>query len=208
MKITLKAWKIMQKQQKELDQAIYAQKPKSINWEWISLTNAKRLKLNILVEIGELANELRSFKIWRNKKKMDLTKVKEELIDCLCFFLGLCNLYQINNPVVKEITAIENKSTLKYNENDLDINETQAAVLNDLLLKIFFSTVKLTILENEMAYNSKKEIKLSDTEKATYSHWLQIFGEIAQYLVIDEKELLKIYTKKWDKNQQRVKRGR
>jgi hypothetical protein len=104
---------------------------------------------------------------------MDLTKVKEELIDCLCFFLGLCNLYQINNPIVKEIAATENKSKtskLKYNEDDLDINETQAAALNDLLLKIFFSTVKLTILENETAYNSKKEIKLSDTEKATYSY--------------------------------------
>src|SRR4051812_42317283 len=100
---------------------------------------------------------------------MDLTKVKEELIDCLCFFLGLCNLYQIDNP-----TALENKSTKtskpKYNEDDLDINETQAAALNDLLLKIFFSTVKLTILENESAYTSKKEVKLSDTEKETYCY--------------------------------------
>ncbi|KLL02505.1 MAG: dUTPase family [Mycoplasmataceae bacterium RC_NB112A] len=84
----------LKKEQTELDRFIYSQS--SIQFEWISLWNAKRLKLALFTEVAEFANELRTFKIWAKKKPINENKVKEELIDCLCFFLGLVNFYQIN----------------------------------------------------------------------------------------------------------------
>ncbi|RHZ35272.1 dUTP diphosphatase [endosymbiont GvMRE of Glomus versiforme] len=62
-----------------------------------------RTKIALLVEIGELANELETFKHWKKGKKTiaekdpnDLQKAKEELIDCLHFYLSWVNAFQID----------------------------------------------------------------------------------------------------------------
>lgn len=180
----------MQKKQRELDQAIYQQKPESIGWEWYSLTNAKRLKLNILIEIGEFANELKTFKLWRNKKEIDLAKAKEELVDCLCFFLGLWDIYQI------DFTDYKLNGSFK---KELDFN--------DLLLDFFFQTENLIILEDETFYKSKEKLRLTKKEKEAYYRWLQTFNKIVQKLAMDEEELLAVYLQKNDLNHQRVSRG-
>jgi dimeric dUTPase (all-alpha-NTP-PPase superfamily) len=49
----------------------------------------------LLVEVGEFANEIKSFKAWRKKAEIDWAKAREEFIDCLGYFLGLINIYQI-----------------------------------------------------------------------------------------------------------------
>ncbi len=183
-------WKVMQKKQRELDEAIYRQKPESVDWEWYSLTNAKRLKLNILVEIGEFANELKTFKLWRNKKEIDLAKAKEELVDCLCFFLGLWDIYQID--------------FVDYKLNGFFRKELD---FNDLLLDFFFQTENLIILEDEAFYKPKEKLRLTKKEKETYYRWLRTFNEIVQKLSMDEEELLTVYLQKNDLNHQRVSRG-
>jgi len=182
--ISPKTWKVIKNKQNELDQLIYQQS--QVNWKWCSLTNAKRLKLNILVEIGEFANELKTFKIWRKKQHADWEKVQIELIDCLCFFLGLSNIHQINFT--------------SFQYSLLDENQD----FNDLLLQFFYQTEKLFILKNEKSYHQEKNIKLSLKQQQTYYNWLNIFSKLMQKLGIDEKKLLEVYLYKNEINQKRL----
>ena len=55
----------------------------------------KKNKLELLVEIGELANETRYFKYWSNKE-VNLDLVKEEYADCLIMILYFFNILNIN----------------------------------------------------------------------------------------------------------------
>lgn len=44
-------------------------------------------EMALLVELGELANEVQSFKYWKLNKTIDFSKIKEEWADCLHFAL-------------------------------------------------------------------------------------------------------------------------
>lgn len=55
----------------------------------------KKNKLELLVEIGELANETRYFKYWSNKL-MNLDLVKGEYADCLIMTFCFFNVLNIN----------------------------------------------------------------------------------------------------------------
>lgn len=48
-----------------------------------------KMELALLVELAELANEVQSFKYWKQSKKMDESKIREEWADCLHFALML-----------------------------------------------------------------------------------------------------------------------
>ncbi|MCE8163565.1 MAG: dUTP diphosphatase [Candidatus Moeniiplasma glomeromycotorum] len=180
--ITKKTWEILSQKQAELGQLIMEKNPTDL--QWISRFNAERLKLCLLVEIGEFANEIKSFKAWRKKTEINLDKTREELIDCLCFFFDLSNLFQVEP---KDLSVANEKKEWHYNK---------------LLLKLFQITNDLPIIEKEDWYNSK-QIKL--TEPGIYYEWLKIFGIFCEKLQIDEAELLTIYLQKNKKNQVRAK---
>ena len=55
----------------------------------------KKNKLELLVEIGELANETRYFKYW-SKKPIDLELVKGEYADCIIITLYFFNIMNIS----------------------------------------------------------------------------------------------------------------
>ena len=55
----------------------------------------KKNKLELLVEIGELANETRYFKYWSNKP-MDMDLVRGEYADCIIITLYFFNIMNIN----------------------------------------------------------------------------------------------------------------
>lgn len=177
----------LKNEQRELDKLIYQQR--TIDLEWNSLANAQRLKLNILIEIGEFANEIKTFKLWRNKKEIELAKAKEELIDCLCFFLGLCSIYKIE---------FSKYYSWKIPKRDLPFN--------DLLLNFFFQTNSLYIEESEVLYR-KGSIELSDEQVSNYYKWLWVFNEISLKLEMDEIEILNVYKHKNEINKQRVIEG-
>ena len=68
-------------------------------------------KLELLVEIGELANETRYFKYWSNKP-IDMDLVKGEYADCIIITLYFFNILNINlNEEFQEIG--------KYNKVDI-----------------------------------------------------------------------------------------
>lgn len=55
----------------------------------------KKNKLELLVEIGELANETRYFKYWSNKP-IDIDLVKGEYADCIIITFYFFNIMNIN----------------------------------------------------------------------------------------------------------------
>jgi len=91
--LSLETIKKLQLEQEKLDQFIIEKK---------NLTDVKskksfiRTKIALLVEIGELANELKTFKHWKSQKDINWEKAKEELIDCLHFYLSWSNSFQID----------------------------------------------------------------------------------------------------------------
>ena len=58
------------------------------------LEMVKKNKLELLVEIGELANETRYFKYWSNKP-IDMNLVKGEYADCIIITLYFFNIMKI-----------------------------------------------------------------------------------------------------------------
>ena len=179
--ITKKTWEMLSQKQAGLGELIIKNNPSGL--QWVSRFNAKRLKLCLLVEIGELANEIKSFKAWRKKPEIDWDKVKEELIDCLCFFLDLSNLFQV------ELTDFSFPA------------EKQELHFNKLLLKLFAQTNDLSILEKEELY---KLGKTKITNQKSYQEWLKTFQILGAKLAISEQELLTIYLRKNEKNQVRA----
>jgi dimeric dUTPase (all-alpha-NTP-PPase superfamily) len=193
MIITEKTWEMLSQKQAELEQLIIQKRNSDLknnsNFQplvWMSCFNAKRLKLCLLVEIGEFANEIKSFKAWRKKQVIDWTKAKEELIDCLCFFLGLSNIYQIKP---KEILSIPEKKDI---------------ISNELLLDFFYKSNNLYIEENEEFYKLDKR-EIGNKRKNTYYDWLKTFNQICKNYQIDEKQLITIYLDKNTTNQARAK---
>jgi len=182
--ITIQSWEILTKKQANFDQLIVKKSP--INLRWISHFNAERLKLALLVEVGEFANEIKSFKAWRKKPEVDWAKAKEELIDCLGYFLGLIGIWQIDMPSALHVA--DKKKDLPFNE---------------LLLDFFDKTNDLYVEENEKFYNLENGT-IGAKEKNTYYEWLKTFNRVCEKLQINEKELLNIYLEKYNKNLQRV----
>ena len=125
----------------------------------------KKNKLELLVEIGEFANETKCFKYWTNKApNRDL--VLEEFADCI--IMTLC-LYNYKNLVLED---------LEYNKKE-DVNDNIAYLYKlgsnfyfnddkDTLKEILFNLINvaslLNITKDEIVEASLKKIKL-DTKR-------------------------------------------
>lgn len=99
----------------------------------------KKNKLELLVEIGELANETRYFKYWSNKK-MDLNLVKGEFADCM-----IMSFYFFN---ILNISLDEEFKIINDNYDNVDIFGRLYKLASDFYLnenketiKEFFSTL-------------------------------------------------------------------
>ena len=173
--LTQKTLELLQEKQKKLDIFIHQQNK-------LDLQNTFYLrKIALFVEIGEVANELKSFKYWKKDKKVNLEKAQEELIDCLHFFLSLANSAKVN------FVAYHFQNFLQKRD----------FALNNLLLNLFERTKKLNLPRKR-----KAEGKISKTEK-NYQNWLRTFEKVCWQAKLDEAKLLEVYTKKNKVNQQR-----
>lgn len=56
----------------------------------------RELKLALIVELGELANEIRSFKFWSNNNQMNRARVLEEYVDGIHFITSICIRYIVS----------------------------------------------------------------------------------------------------------------
>lgn len=100
----------------------------------------KKNKLELLVEIGELANETRYFKYWSNKK-MDMELVKMEYADCIIITFYFFNILNISlDEDFKKIDNYDNvdifarlyklASDFYYNSDKEIIKEIFVTIIN------------------------------------------------------------------------------
>ena len=207
--LTPKTLQKLQSEQKKLDEFIVQKK---------NITDADsqksfiRTKIALLVEIGELANELKTFKHWKSQKEVNWDKAKEELIDCLHFYLSWANSFQIDFGDYKFHKLVPETD---YNELLLALfSETEAfsvnvpwKVLKPKMIasqkKIWEDAVNKLNPEDKdykkdvesfqgIKEKTKKDIeKMSNNflkgineekSKANFYRWLIVFEELAQKL--------------------------
>jgi dimeric dUTPase (all-alpha-NTP-PPase superfamily) len=214
--LSLETIKKLQNEQKKLDEFIV--KKNNITDNFKSKESFIRTKIALLVEIGELANELKTFKSWKKQKEVNWEKAKEELIDCLHFYLSWANSFQID--------FVDYKFQKLVPETDY----------NELLLAFFSETEKfslnvpLKILKPKMLANHEKTLERmkdakektkkdfekmnssfleeieAEKNKASFYRWLIIFEELAQKLGMkNEQDIYNAYIAKnkinWERQQ-------
>ena len=123
-----------------------------------------RTKIALLVEIGELANELKTFKHWKSQKEVNWEKAKEELIDCLHFYLSWANAFQIDFA--------------DYNFKKL----TPEPDYNELLLAFFSETEAFSI---NVPWKIRKPKMITSNEK----HWEDYINKSDSENKITKKEI-------------------
>lgn len=138
------------------------------------------------VELGELANELRFFKLWSNKGPSEKSVIVEEAIDCLHFLLSLSYQAELNNNDIR--WAIWE-----------DVEETSNP---DKLRSVF-----LTLYE-QIGYLTRAEMQgLNWYIATTIGYVWKPFSILLGYLGITPDELLEAYEKKMAINYARQEGG-
>jgi len=224
--------KKLQTEQKKLDKFIIQ---KNSITDVDSRKSFIRIKIALLVEIGELANELKTFKHWKKQKEINWEKAKEELIDCLHFYLSWTINFQIDFTDYKFYKLTTDPD---YNELLLAFfSETEAFSINvpwkvlkpkmiavheksweeginklnpddkdyEKSLKIFGEAKEKSIKEIEKMSGSFLEEIETEKNKASFYRWLIIFEELAQKLGMDEKDIENAYLAKNKINWERQK---
>jgi dimeric dUTPase (all-alpha-NTP-PPase superfamily) len=184
--LSIKVLEELKEEQGKLDRFIVQKKNLDNNY---SKSSFVRTKVALLVEIGELANELATFKHWKKQKDINWEKAKEELIDCLHFYLGWVNEL--------EIDFTDYKFQKLTPESDF----------NELLLAFFSETNSFSITKQQKITTDSNENKSflskikAKKNQIIFYHWLMIFEELAQKLGMDSEEKIKDeYMKKNRKN--------
>ena len=164
--LTSEILKKLQLEQKKLDEFIFQKN--SIN-DGDSKKRFIRTKIALLVEIGELANELKTFKHWKSQKEINWDKAKEELIDCLHFYLSWANSFQIDFSDYK----------FRKLAPEPDFNE--------LLLALFSETESFSLA---VPFNIVKQ-KASDNIKKSWEEYLATKNESEEKLLREKEEVAK-----------------
>lgn len=146
-----------------------------ICWKRANLVNipTNNVRLALLVELGELANELNEWKYWKQSRKVDMNNVKGELADCLHF--ALSNLYIKNNK-------------------DLDVLRNLIDSLCGAITHINFSSISITELL-EYCFSAVNYEKYQNVLK-----WLFIIGE---KLGMNFEDIVNCYYEKYKINLER-----
>lgn len=104
----------------------------------------KKNKLELLVEIGELANETRYFKYWSNKP-INLELVKGEYADCMIITLYFFNIMNISLDEdfkeIEEYNKVDIFGRLYKLASDFYYNDDKA-----IIKEIFVTIIKLGYL--------------------------------------------------------------
>jgi dimeric dUTPase (all-alpha-NTP-PPase superfamily) len=73
----------------------------------------EEIKLALLVELGELANEVRCFKFWSNKEPSDKQTILEEYADGIHFITSICIRLNIDSKFeIKELKRSNDKKNI------------------------------------------------------------------------------------------------
>lgn len=126
----------------------------------------RNIKLALLVELGELANEWKGFKHWKKNKVINRDKLLEEWSDCFHFALSLENqlkqtdemILENIDVVVARLDAIEEVS--KDILEGFEITYENIIVEEDILTSIIAlgRCLDITLDEMEQAYLNKNKV--------------------------------------------------
>lgn len=216
--LTLQTLKELQDKQKELDEFIVKSKKLT---DTDSKKSFVRTKIALLVEIGELANELKTFKHWKSQKDINWEKVKEELIDCLHFYLSWANSFEIDfsdykfqklvpEPDFNELLLAFFLETGSFSISvPWSILKPKMLVLQEKIWEEQISKLKpedKNYKKNVEGLRKVKEETLKDTKKigssflseieveknkSSFYRWLIIFEELAQKMGMKSEEDIK-----------------
>lgn len=75
--------------------------------EWI-----RKKCMALICEVGELLDEV-NYKWWKNPRENNEKEIKEEIIDVLHFFLGICNDAGLTAPEIYDIYMSKNEENRK-----------------------------------------------------------------------------------------------
>lgn len=232
--LTPKTIKKLQLEQQKLDEFIIR---KSNITDSQTKTSFIRIKIALLVEIGELANELKTFKHWKKDKTINLPKAREELIDCLHFYLSWVNAFQIDFSDYKfEKLATESD----YNELLLALFSETEAFITEVPWRIYgpksIAQIEKTwgeeinkLNQEDKDYQKNVEIykkfkedqresfkKIGDSflngiseikSKQIFFRWLIIFEELTQKLGMSGNDIEDSYMAKNKVNRERQEKN-
>lgn len=156
------------KLQKNLDRRIIDEH----NLKETSIYNKKLLALE--VEMGELANEVRCFKFWSNKKASKKEVILEEYVDCLHFILsiGLESNFQCDEIKISNDNIDEQDITKQFLNLYIDITDFIICPTKDHYITLFEDFLKLGIsLEFD-----EDDIKKAYYKKNNVNHKRQTSG--------------------------------
>ncbi|MBP1968851.1 dimeric dUTPase (all-alpha-NTP-PPase superfamily) [Virgibacillus natechei] len=119
--------------------------------------------LALLVELGELANETRTFKFWSNKPRNEKSVILEEYVDGVHFILslGIDKGFRYDSRQLKEITHSETEQFNRVFEACVTFKQkpTQATYIN--LFEAYLQLGALlgfTEADIQSAYLKKNEV--------------------------------------------------
>lgn len=75
--------------------------------------------VELLVEIGELANETRCFKYWSNKKPSSKEVIIDEYADCFIMTLYFCNMVKVD--MNEKFVKVREKNIVKQFKNFIEL---------------------------------------------------------------------------------------
>lgn len=99
-----------------------------------------KLRIALLVEIGELANEIRSFKFWSQDQDLRKEYALEELADCFHFLFSIGLLMDVDKD--RAIRAADRVEQLFESTKDAK-DATRTAMAEDFLKGLFVEGAKL-----------------------------------------------------------------
>lgn len=123
-------------------------------------------KLALLVELGELANEVKSFKYWKNpdNRIIDNDKLREEFADCVHFALSLEDITDIAKMDVSDEKFV---SILDEPDSEVSINDLFNSVFfnvttnNQILLNVLYLGMSLGLTMNDIVLEYVKKNKIN-----------------------------------------------
>lgn len=110
--------------------------------------------LALMVEVGEMANETRTFKFWSTKLPSEKHVILEEFVDCLHFMISIGNHHDFYE---------------KYKNTEIEIADTMKGDLTDLLTKLFESITTFRIEQSRESYLVIWDYYMSIAKKLNFS---------------------------------------